>query len=224
MTFIGKLHPILPLVSAGLLGSVSSVSAATVVWNINTGAASGGNAITPGDNVIGAAPENTANSSWNNFASPQSATALVDSTGASSSVSFSMSSPGGGLNSNGRTNVGSKIFSSWMKDDGNNNPVNISFSGLSNDPTTSYSLLIYGVWQFGPEVVELSQTTGAGLTGAFLFNQPDDNATLTGFSQDTDPANVAGAFNYVRFDNLTPDSGTIGFQIYDDGGDDAPYS
>lgn len=66
---------------------------------------------------------------------------------------------------------------------------------------------------FGPEAVPITQTAGTGLTGTFRLNSPAmgaGNPLATGLAQDTNPANVAGNFNYARFNGLMADgSGNI---------------
>ena len=221
-----------------IMVGASSAFAATV-WNVNIGGPVGSGAtyeITPGENYQGAATENTANSVWNPVNSP-GPTALLTSTGAASGASIAVTTPAGGIGFNSTAGTtGDEIFKTWAKDNGNNNPFTATFSGLSTDPGTTYSLVTYSGWFWGNgangDEIGISQTAGTGLAGFFALNSIDMEGAhplATGLAQDTDPANTDGNFNYARFDNLIADgSGNLAFTFSSatnpNGGVDAPIN
>ena len=186
-----------------------SANAATTVWNVNVGAATGpagGNEITTTDNYVGAATENTANSTWNGVSGTGSTT-LADSTGDNSAgVTLSFTQTNLGFGQQGGT-IGDEVFKSWMKD--NNNDYVVTFGNLS--ATATYSLVVYSGWLFGPEALVV---TGLGVP--FTINSPKlDGAVLpSGLAEDTNSANVPGNFNYARFDGLAADgSNDLAFTV-----------
>jgi hypothetical protein len=203
------------LTTASILAVTGSLASAATVWNVNigNGIASGqGFDITPGDNYVGAATENTANSTWN-AVNNGSATNLVDSTGAASLVTIDLSD-NASFGDNGAT-VGDEIFKSWVKDDNNSDPWTVTFGNLNT--TATYGVVIYSGWTFGPESLPIVQTAGSGLAGTFILNSLDmdaGNPLATGLARDMDAANTAGDFNYARFDGLTADgSGNLTFSF-----------
>ncbi|MCH7228954.1 hypothetical protein [Haloferula sp. A504] len=210
-------------------------SAAQTVWNVNVGnTVNTTHQITTTDNYVGAATENTANSVWNGIADSATAT-LADSTGSTGAgVTFTITpAVGSGITFNNNTGtVGDEIFLSWIKDGGpnggNNDPYEVTFGGLAPAPGETYSLVVYSGWVFGPDNVPISQTAGSGLTGTFNLNSLDmevGNPLATGLAPDTDAANIAGDFNHVRFDGLTPDgSGNLTFSFGGPSGVDAPIN
>jgi hypothetical protein len=189
--------------------AIPSAHAATV-WNVNIGNEIGpgeGSEITTGDNYVGAATENTINSTWNAVQAVTSVT-LKDSTGDNSAgVTFDLSD---NVNFGNIATVGDEIFKSWVKDDNNSDPWTVTFGNLST--MQAYDIVVYSGWFWGPEAVPVNLIAGTGLSGTFFLNSPamDGTALSTGLAQDTDSANVAGNFNYARFNGLTPDgSGNI---------------
>jgi hypothetical protein len=217
------------LIASAFAFTPLSATAATV-WNVNVGGGiEPGDAyeITTADNYLGAATENTANSVWNAIES-STTTTLADSTGSTSAgVSFTIAPTNGSdvqFQAQGAT-VGDEIFISYIKDNGNDDPFDVTFGNLSTAAGTSYSLVVYSGWRFGADNVPITQTAGSGLTGTFNLNSLDmeaGNPLATGLARDTDPANTAGDFNYARFDGLTADgSGNLTFRM---GGVDAPVN
>jgi hypothetical protein len=222
------------------------------VWNVNVGnstAGSGGaSEITTGDNYLGAAPENTANSTWNAVTTAAVAT-LADSTGSSAAgVTFTVSPTAGVVTYGGQNITGDEIFDTWIKDDNNLDPFTVTFGNLpALGSGESYSLVIYSDWWWknGNGGQAISQTSGTGLAGSFILNRyiggtPAAPAavpfgTVTALAEDTNPADVNGQTNFVRFNGLTPDgsnnlsfsmgdvNGPInGFQLIKVGTDDTP--
>lgn len=211
------------LASTALLFTGLAANAATV-WNVNLGdsSVSSTRQISTGDNYIGAAAENTSNSTWNaisvsNNAVPSTgAVALTTSTGATSTVTLNISGGANNLNSGGNTlTTGDEIFSTWFKVNGNIGPMTVTFAGL---PTLgvgeSYALVIYSDWFFPTGgVMPITQTVGTGLTGTFNLNRSNDpgNGLVGPLLEDTDPANVAATaltqFNFARLNGLTPSGG-----------------
>jgi hypothetical protein len=194
---------------------------ATTVWNINVGdsSVSSTRQITTSDNYIGAAPENTANSTWNaisvsnNAVTTPGTVALVTSTAASSTVTINISSGSNNLNSGGNDlTTGDEVFSTWFKVNGNTGPMTVTFASL---PTLgagqAYALVIYSDWFFPTGGnMPITQTVGTGLTGTFNFNRSNDpgNGLVGPLLEDTDSANVAATastqFNFVRLNGFTP--------------------
>lgn len=208
---------------AALAFGVTQMAHSATVWNINIGNTGAAAAIIgTGDNFIGAATENTLNSTWNNLNVPHNSTQnftstnLVISTGAASTLDFNITTAATQFNTGDNVlAVGSaKIFRSWVKADGNTLPITVTFSDL---PTVgvgqSYSLVIYSDWFFGTASgvsnMPITQTVGTGLTGTFNFNRTIDTANdqVGALAQDSDPANVAATANFARLDGLTPSAG-----------------
>lgn len=213
-----------------LMLAVLSMAAQTIeaqtVWNVNVGSnvsSGGGNEITTNDNYIGAATENTFNSTWNGITS-EGTKALADSTGDSSAgVTCTMTANAGSaidFAGQGLT-AGDKIFVSWTKDGGangaNNDPYTVTLGNL-NTNATSYSLLIYSDWYWGDGAVKVQLTAGTGLSGDFVINSPKINFDGSGFVDgvngavgpllvDTNAANALEVYsNHARFDGLMPNS------------------
>lgn len=208
---------------AALAFGVTQMAHSATVWNVNLGDASVSSTrqITTTDNYIGAAAENTANSTWNTISvtndsvTTSGTIALSTSAGATSSVTLNISSGANNLNSGSNTlTTGDEIFSTWFKVNGNVGPMTITFAGL---PTLasgeSYALVIYSDWFFstasGVLNMPITQTVGTGLTGTFNFNRTIDTANdqVGSLAQDSDPANVAATANFARLDGLTSSVG-----------------
>lgn len=185
--------------------AIPSAHAATV-WNVNIGTQ-----ITTSDNFIGAAPENTVSSTWNSVTTPATTNqALVDSTGAASTATFTL---GGGANQMGtNATAGPEIFHTWLKHDGNSQLVAVTFGGLNTGDT--YDLIVYSDWLFSNgTAVPITQTVGTGLTGTAYVNNLTSPGT--GLVEDTDSANNSSIRgNWIRINGLTPDgSGDLGFNM-----------
>lgn len=197
---------------------------AATVWNINLGdsSVSSSRQITTGDNYIGAAAENTANSTWNaitvgnNVVTTTGTVALVTSTGTTSTVTVNISGGTNNLNSGGVSlTTGDEIFSTYFKVNGNTGPMTVTFAGLSAlGAGESYALVIYSDWYFPTGGnMPITQTVGSGLTGTFNLNRSNDpgNGLVGPLLEDTDPANVAATastqYNFARLDGLTPSGG-----------------
>ena len=187
-----------------------------IVWNVNFGGS-----ITPSDNYVGAAPENTPNSTWNAVTSlPQTAKALADSTGSDAGVTLDLSGPG--IGGHGLTS-GDKIFAYYIG--GAGATANMAIKGLS--PSRTYDVVIYSDWYWnnGDSGYPVTQTVGTGLTGTIYVNHRVGGTAgvLPPLTQDTNPANVNGATNWYRITGLTPDaSGHLGFRLGD--GANAPFN
>jgi hypothetical protein len=211
--------------------AAGSASAATV-WNVNVGNSTVGssNAITTTDNYVGAATENTANSTWNGISNTD-LTTLADSTGDNiAGVTFKITAdPSSAIDFGGQNITGDEIFNTWIKDNGNNDTFDITFGNLST--TASYSLVVYSDWFWGSNAVPVEQTAGTGLTGTFTINSPRLAADLVNVGvggvgpllEDTNAANSLDAFtNYARFDGLKADG--LGNLSFDMGGVDGPIN
>ena len=99
---------------ASILALTSTSARADVVWNVNIGsniAVGQGSEITTGDNYVGAATENTTNSTWN-AVNNNSVFNLLDSTGTSGTVTFDVTDDIQFGNAGGTD--GDKIFKSWI--------------------------------------------------------------------------------------------------------------
>jgi hypothetical protein len=190
----------------------------SVVWNVNIGSE-----VDSSDNFVGAAPENTVNSTWNSVGIPTNQ-ALVTSTGASSSVTLTL---GGGANQvvNNPDYAGAlDIFETWVKNNTNSVPVAVTFGGLS--PTgNKYDLIVYADWKWQTGAgMPITQTVGTGMTGTVTLNTfGGAENTIRPLTQDTDPGNNGGVRgNWIRINGLTPDgSGNLGFNM---NGGNAPIS
>jgi hypothetical protein len=209
---------------AALALASTAAHAAPTVWNVNVGndSINTANQITTTDNFVGAAVENTANSTWNAVSSTATST-LADSTGNSgAAVTFTITPAAGSAIDFGQANqaTGAEIFTTWIKDNGNNDRFTITFGNLT--PSDTYALVIYSDWVWGPNGVPVEQTAGSGLTGIFFINSPAGNPNAP-LLEDTNPANVAsGNSNYARFNGLTADgSNNLTFSM---GGVDGPIN
>ena len=192
--------------------------AAPTVWNVNIYTQ-----ITTGDNFVGAAFENTANSTWNRVTSaPQTGMALADSSGSTTAgVTLDLT---GSVKSQGITS-GPKIFSGFLK---GNDPVNstITINGLS--PSDTYDVVVYSDWYWGgSQAYPVSQTAGTGLTGTIWVNHlTSSGGNVPALTEDTNPANSgANLGNWYRIKGLTPDaSGHLGFQLAAASAVNAPFN
>jgi hypothetical protein len=206
------------IASAVLAITATGSASAATVWNVNIGGGIGSGQsyeITTLDNYVGAATENTASSTWNAVSSSTTAT-LADSTGSISAgvtigITEAVGSSVGFQNQAGT--VGDEVFKSYIKN--NFDPYTVTFGSL--DSGSTYDLVIYSGWKFGPDAVGVSQTAGTGLVGIFVINSLDmelGNALATGLAQDTNAANVASDTNYARLNGLSTDgSGNLSFSI-----------
>ena len=206
--------------SAPASATTSMVSQNTIVWNVNIG-----NQLTPSDNYVGAAPENTQNSTWNSVTSvPQTNMALQDSTGSSAAgVTFDITGSNVG---NQNLNSGDEIFYSWIG--GLGATANMTLKGLSI--THSYDLIIYSDWWWKDgNSYPVSQTIGGGLTGTIYVNRilSGTYGTVPSLTEDTNPADVTtgagNVGNWYRIRGLVPESnGQLGFLLGD--GANAPFN
>jgi hypothetical protein len=215
-------HCIRATAALAVLILTSTSAHAGAVWNVNIG-----NEITPSDNFIGAAPENTANSFWNSvLTATPSNQALSDSTGAASTVALTLTPPGGfTMDYGGFAPVtGPEIFSTWMKTSGNSTPFTMTIGGLSSSKT--YDLIVYSDWFWkGNGTFPVTQTVGSGLTGTVVLDQISSgtNGVVPGLVEDTDPLpNSSIEGNWFRIPALTPDaSGNLAFSM---GGTNAAFN
>ncbi len=206
-----------------------SANAATTVWNVNIGSQDLAG-------YQGAAAENTAGSTWNAVTTTASTT-LIDSTndgGGSAGVTISMAPTVGNVidfASTGQTE-GDAIFTSWMKDNGNNAAYSVTLGGLSTFPGTTYGLVVYSGWRWGPEGVHVAQSAGTGLAGTFVINSLQmftagggNVFAGGGLGEDTNSADAAGNTNYARFNGLAADGvGDLTFDFLLGGDRDAPIN
>lgn len=209
---------------AALIFGITQIAHSATVWNVNLGdsSVSSTRQITTTDNYIGAAAENTANSTWNtlsvtnNSVTTTGTIALSTSTGATSSVTLNISSGANNLNSGNATlTTGDEIFYTYFKVNGNTGPMTVSFASLpALGLGESYALVIYSDWFFPTGGnMPITQTVGTGLTGTFNLNRSNDpgNGLVGPLLEDTDPADVAATaltqFNFARLDGLTPSVG-----------------
>ncbi|MBT7066427.1 MAG: hypothetical protein HN919_09005 [Verrucomicrobia bacterium] len=199
---------------------------AQTVWNVNIG----GEDLT---GYQGAATNNNpvSGSTWN-AVTTYASTTLNDSSGDNTAgVTISMAHAVGAgdpdvadihFGTQSQT-TGDPIFKSYMKDDNNADAVTVTFGGLSAAAT--YDLVVYSGWRFGPEALQVEQSAGTGLDGIFIINSrkmQDGHPLSTGLAEDTNAADVAGDFNYARFNGLTADSGNLAFDFFVGGDRDAP--
>jgi hypothetical protein len=202
-------------VAALALASTPAYAAPTV-WNVNIGPK-----ITTSDNFVGAAPENTVNSTWNHATPNNPFTSysipLADSTGAASTATLSLA---GTVDINYSENypdiAGPDIFDSWSKTSGNATPFTMTIGGLV--PGSTYDLIVYSDWHWkGNDWLPVTQTVGSGLTGTVALDQISSgtNGTVPGLVEDTDPSqNGATEGNWLRITGLTPDgSGNLAFSM-----------
>jgi autotransporter-associated beta strand protein len=206
-------------VSASASATTSAPPAFTV-WNVQF-ASQSGNQITTGDNFIGAATENTSNSTWNRVASvPQTAMVLKKSTGENTGVTLDF--PVGSIGTQ-NLNSGAKIFNSRVN--GNNT---MTLKGLS--VTNSYDIVIYSDWWWkNGDALPITQTSGTGLVGTFHLNrvQSGTNGEVLALTRDTNPADVTSGAgntgNWMRVNGLTPTlAGELAFRITD--GNNTPFN
>ncbi|MCF7731041.1 MAG: hypothetical protein K9N23_05110 [Akkermansiaceae bacterium] len=202
-----------------VLTIANTAAHAAPVWNVNIGSE-----LTTGDNFIGAATENTANSTWNSVTMVNpSAMALVDSTGAGSTATLTLT----GANQYGNyapLTSGPEIFNTWIKDSANATPTSMTIGGLS--AANTYDLIVYCDWAWtGGGPLPVTQTAGTGLAATAYLNMlaagPD--GFVAGLVQDTNPANNSGTEgNWLRINGLIPNvSGNLAFNI---GGTNAPLN
>ena len=206
--------------SAPASATTSMVSQSTTVWNVNIGSQ-----VTTSDNYVGAATENTQNSTWNSVTSvPQTTMALLDSTGSSTAgVTFDITGSNVG---NQNLNSGDEIFYSWIG--GLGATANLTLKGLSI--SHSYDLIIYSDWWWKDgNSYPVSQTTGTGLTGTIYLNRilSGTYGTVPALTEDTNPADVAtgagNVGNWYRIRGLVPEAnGQLGFLLGD--GANAPFN
>ena len=194
---------------------------ASPVWNVNMG----NSQITTADNYVGAAPENTRNSAWNNIASvPQAGLLLADSAGnTAAGVTLNMI----GTNVGNQALIsGDKIFNGYIG--GAGATANMTIKGLSM--TNSYDLVFYSDWWWkNGDAYPVRQTIGNGLTGTVYLNRilSGTAGTVPPLTEDTNPANVTSGAgnvgNWYRIEGLGPDvNGDLGFLIGD--GANAPFN
>ncbi|MBX2852118.1 MAG: PEP-CTERM sorting domain-containing protein [Phycisphaeraceae bacterium] len=202
-----KFHLTTAVAAIAATGPASAVT----VWNVNVGDASvnGGNKIETSDNYQGAATENAATASTWNAVNTLGPNALVDSTGAGTTATLTISpASGSGFNfGNASLTSGDEIFNTWIKDDGNNEAFTVTFGGLNASAT--YDLVIYSEWFWdnGDGGLDIDQTAGIGLADTFTLNRligPNSGNGLVGpLAQDTDADDDAGEFNYARLNGLS---------------------
>ncbi len=206
-------------VSASASATTNAPPAFTV-WNVQF--ADAGNQITTADNFIGAATENTANSTWNRVASvPQAGMVLKKSTGENTSITLDFS--GGSL---GTQNLlsGHKIFNSRA----GGGTCNLTLKGLTI--ANSYDLIVYSDWWWkNGDALPVTQTSGSGLTGTFFINRvlTGTNGEVLALTQDTNPADVTSGAgnigNWMRVNGLSPSlAGELAFRITD--GNNTPFN
>jgi hypothetical protein len=208
--------------------ALTGISANAAVYNVNIGTED----LT---GYQGAATENpAAGSTWNAVATT-GPTTLEDSSGDNSAgVTIGMTPTAGHAVKFGIAieTEGDQIFQSWMKDDGNNAAYSTTFGGLSTAAGTTYDLVVYSGWYWGPEGVHTSQSAGTGLAGTFVINSLQMRSAGEGnvfagggLGEDSNSADAAGNTNYARFNGLTPDgSGNITFDFNLAGDLDAPIN
>jgi hypothetical protein len=218
----------LAAVAASALALTGMSANAATVYNVNIGSEDLAG-------YQGAATENAAAGSTWNAVTTTASTTLDDSTGDNSAgVTIGMTPTAGHAVSFGITiqTEGDPIFETWMKDDGNNAAYSTTFGGLSTAAGTTYDLVVYSGWYWGPEGVHTSQSAGTGLAGTFVINSLQMRSAGEGnvfagggLGEDSNSADAAGNTNYARFNGLTPDgSGNITFDFNLAGDLDAPIN
>jgi hypothetical protein len=214
-----------PWVAAALAVTALAIPSAhsATVWNVNIGSE-----ITTSDNFIGAAPENTVNSTWNSvLTATPSNQALSDSTGAATTATLTLTPPAGKtMNYGGFAPVtGLELFSTWMKTSDNATPFTMTIGGLSSSPGITYDLIVYSDWFWkGNDYFPVTQTVGSGLTGTVYLDQisTGTNGAVPALVQDTNLLqNGATEGNWIRINGLTADSGTLAFSM---GGRNSAFS
>jgi hypothetical protein len=197
--------------------------AAPTVWNVNMASNQAIDTITTSENYFGAAPENTANSTWNNIVTSANGIALADSTGSNSvGVTLDLSALQGVTPLNpygpGVPGTGDEIFNTYLSGGGVTSNMTIK-----NLLAGTYDLIIYADWYWGGSVAyPVTQTVGTGLTGTVYVNTPETQIA-GGLVQDTDLGNngsIKG--NWMRISGLTPTGGELGFRLGD--GTNGPYN
>ena len=199
--------------SAPASATTGMVSQNIAVWNVNMSGQ-----ITTVDNFVGAAAENTVNSTWNRVTSvPQTAMALKDSAGATTAgVTFDIT---GSNVAAQNLNSGPKIFNGYIG--GLGATANMTLKGLSI--SHSYDLIIYSDWWWkNGDSYPVRQTIGSGLTGTIYVNRllSGTDGTVVALAEDTNPANVAtgagNVGNWYRIKGLVPEfNGQLGFLVGD---------
>ena len=200
--------------------ATTSAPPAFTVWNVQF-ASQSGNQITTADNFIGAATENTVNSTWNRVASvPQTAMVLKKSDGANTAVTLDF--PVGSIGTQNLTS-GARIFNSRVN--GNNT---MTLKGLT--VANSYDLVIYSDWWWkNGDSLPITQTAGTGLVGTFHLNRvlSGNNGEVLALTRDTNPENVTSGAgntgNWMRVNGLSPTlAGELAFRITD--GNNTPFN
>ncbi len=206
--------------SSAPANATTSTAPLYTVWNVQF-ASQTANQITTSENFIGAATENTTNSTWNRVASvPLTAMVLKNSEGVNTGVTLDFA--GGSIGTQNLTS-GAKIFNSRVN--GNNT---MTLKGLS--VANSYDLVIYSDWWWkNGDSLPITQTSGSGLTGTFYLNRvlSGTNGTVLALSQDTNPGDITSGAgntgNWMRVNGLTPTfAGELSFRITD--GNNTPFN
>ncbi len=211
---------------AGMIVALAGSANAETVWNVNLGEAGAIGSgqvyeITTADDYVGAATENTVNSTWNVITAEGTAMALADSTGSSAAgVTIGVDLPDGvAFISSAQDKLGNsdEIFNTYLAMNATTSPIDVNFNGLSTISGATYDLIIYGGWGWAMgDSLEITQDEGSGLTGMYLFNTLGFVGTHGNgpgpLLEETDPASILPRGNYIRLTGLTPDgSGTLGF-------------
>lgn len=216
-----KTHSANPVSILFAVLSIAGLTAeASTVWNVNFGK----DRITPTDNFVGAASENTQNSTWNNIDSvPQTHLLLADST-ASTAAGVTFDIVGSKVGNQG-LKTGDKIFTGYIAGAGSTATMN--FKGLSM--TNSYDLVFYSDWYWQGEAYPVKQTVGTGMSATVYLNRiaSRPKGEVPALTEDTNPANVkageGNTGNWYRIKGLSPDiKGELAFLIGD--GANAPFS
>jgi len=215
-----------PTVASSSATATTSVAPLNTVWNLQV-ANEAGNQITTANNFMGAAAENTANSTWNRVATlPQVGMLLKNSTGSDTAgVNIDLTSSDGASVKTQNLNSGDKIFNSRI---GGGVSVNMTLKGLSI--TNSYDIVFYSDWWWKDgDAYPITQTIGSGLVGTIHLNRvlSGTYGTVLALGQDTNPANVTSGAgntgNWYRINGLSANlSGELGFRLGD--GANAPFN
>jgi hypothetical protein len=193
--------------------ALAAGSAQAAVWNVNFSSDSSYH-ISTTDNYVGAATENTTNSTWNNISTSNASLTLADSTG-SSAAGVTLAVAGDGIGST-PIGAGDEIFAGWTKNNGAD--YTLTLANLSTSST--YDIVFYSDWYWanGEDDIGISVTQGSGLVGTFYLNHDDNTQDAVGpLAEDTDAGDNFGAFNYARISGLSTDGGG-NLQITIDGG------
>ena len=198
------------------------------VWNVNIGAQ-----LTTSDNYLGAATENTTNSTWNSVVNPLPKTnlPLVDSTNATTPVTLDISAVKSGVPvtviGTRVPTTGDEIFHSYVG--GDQVTSTITIKGLTVGRT--YDLVVYSDWHWSGAALgfPMTQTAGSGLTATVWLNRNVTHASgsIPALARDTNAANVStgagNVGNWYRIAGLAPNStGQLGFRFAD--GNNEPLS